>query len=95
MSNDMEYGDFIVDSSNQKHIDNLKQLQEKSLRLAEYQTPESRKEMSILKSEFGIECLKIRRKRSLLRLTFSQNKKDENLVEIKHHMELRGDNKVK
>ena len=35
-----------------------------------------------------MECLEIRRKRSLLRLMFSLNNKDENLFEIKNHMEL-------
>ena len=32
----LEYGDFIVESSNQKQIDRLEQLQEKSIRLAEF-----------------------------------------------------------
>ena len=91
----MEYGDFIVESSSKSHIDKLERLQEKSLRLAEYQSPGKKKDISILKSNFGIENLSIRRKQSLLRLMYSQSKKVENLDTINQNMILGSDKKIK
>ena len=51
--------------------------------------------MSILKNDFAIEDLKTRRKQSLLRLMYTQSKKDENIVVVNKHMKLRSDVKVK
>ena len=84
-----------MDSSNQGNIDQLEKLQEKGLRLAEYQTSENKKEIPILKCEHGIESLKTRRKRSLLRLMYSHSHKVDNLAAVKNHMRLRSDKKVK
>ena len=91
----MEYGDFIVDSALQTVIDKLERLQEKSLRLIEYQSNVNRLSMSNLKSKFKIENLETRRNRSLLRLMFTQSKKAENIKEVKEHMVLRNSTKVK
>ena len=54
--------DFVVEPSNQTNIDKLEKMQEKGLRLAEFQLPEKKKEMSTLKNVFGIEDPKTRRK---------------------------------
>ena len=70
----MEYGDFVVKSSNQIYIDKLEKMQEKGLRLATFQPPVKKREMSILKNDFAIEDLKTRRKRNLLRLMYTQSK---------------------
>ena len=91
----LEYGDFIVESSSQKNVDKLERLQEKSLRLAEFQSPEKRKEMLILKNSYAIEELYVRRQRSLLRLMYGESKHKLNLMNIKNHMTLRSDKKVK
>ena len=91
----LEYGDFIIESSNVGNIDKLERLQEKCLRLSEYQAPAKRKEMSMLKIKFRIEDLKIRRKRSLLRLMHNQSKNAVNLVQERPNMILRSDKKIK
>ena len=48
----MEYGDFVVESSSKAHIDKLERLQEKSLRLAEYHSPEKKEEYINIKINF-------------------------------------------
>ena len=91
----LEYGDFLVESSNQSNIDKLERLQGKCLRLAEYQSPGKRKEMSMLKNVYGIEELGIRRQRSLLQLMYSESKHGENQVIVNYQMTLRSDHKIK
>ena len=54
--------DFVVEPSNQTNIDKLEKMQEKGLCLAEFQSPEMKKEMSTLKNVFGIEDPKTRMK---------------------------------
>ena len=92
----LEYGDFLIDSANQKHIDNLERLQERILRVIEYESiSTNRKEMSILKNSLGIEDLSVRRKRSLLRIMYSQSKKPMNVQNDESNMTLRSSKKVK
>ena len=91
----MEYGDFIVDSAHQTVIDKLDRLQEKSLRLIEYQTKGNRMDMSNLKLKFKIENLETHRNRGLLRLMFIHSKKTGNVKNVKEHMVLRSSTKVK
>ena len=91
----LEYGDFIVESSGLVNVEKLELFQNKCLRLAEFQAPEKRKEMSNLKLKYRIEDLKIRRKRSLLRLMYIQSKCDANLCAKKNHIQLRSDGKIK
>ena len=67
----LEYGDFVMESANTTNVDKLERFQEKCLQLSEYQAPERRKEMSMLKIKFRIEDLQIRRKRNLLRLMYN------------------------
>ena len=45
----MEYGDFVVESSNQIYIDKLEKMQEKGLRLAEFQPPEKKRDVNFEK----------------------------------------------
>ena len=91
----LEYGDFIIDSSSKTSLDKLEKFQEKCLRLSEYQAPEKRTKMSILKNKYGIKDLTVRRKRSLLGLMYNQSKDHVNLMVVKHNMLLRSDCKVK
>ena len=91
----LEYGDFIIDSSNVASIDKLEQFQEKCLRLSEYQAPENRKDISILKCKYNIDDLKVRKQRSLLQLMYNQSKDFSNLSEERPYMSLRSDKKVK
>ena len=91
----MEYGDLVVDLASKKHIDKLERLQEKGLRLTEYQAPGKKNDISKLKLEFRVEDLSIRRKRSLLRLMYRQSKDDVNRDIIKKGMILRSDKKIK
>ena len=71
----LEYGDFLVDSAPQGNIEKLEKLQEKVLRLVEYQYfRANRKDMSTLKLSLKIENLETRRKRNVLRLMYDQSK---------------------
>ena len=91
----MEYGDFIVDSANQKSISKLDTLQVKAIRLTEYRTYGHRQEISKLMDFFGLEKLEIRRNRSLLRLMYNQSKVNSNVQEKNDYMTLRSSSKVK
>ena len=75
----LEYGDFIINSANQVLVDRLETLQEKAIRLSEYKSHNNRIDISKLKDAFGIEKLCIRRKRSLLKIMYSQSKVDDNI----------------
>ena len=55
----------------------------------------NRNDISKLKDTFGIENLCIRRKRSLLKLMYSQSKVDDNLQEQKDYVASRSSTKVK
>ena len=92
----VEYGDFLIDSSTQKCIDRIERLQERTVRVIEYEhLPNKRKEMSKLKSSLGIEDLAVRRKRSLLRLMYSLSKQPTNVEIATISMSLRSSKKLK
>ena len=76
----LEYGDFLIDSANQKCIDKIERLQERILRVIEYE-PESKKRklMKNLKLSMGNEDMCVKRKRSLLNEMFFQSKKAANI----------------
>ena len=88
----LEYGDFLIDSANQKCIERIERLQERIMRVIEYEPVA--KEMSKLKQFMGIEDLKVRRKRSLLRLMYSQSKNSVNIQCKEMNMSLRSSEKV-
>ena len=91
----LEYGDFFINSANQKCIDKIERLQERILRVIEYKSESKNQvEMSVLKKSTGIEDFAIRRKRSLLRLMFFQSKKSENIKIKELSMSLRSSKKV-
>ena len=76
----LEYGDFLIDSANQKCIDKIERLQERIIRVIEYEpVSENRKLMANLKLSMGIKDLSVRRKRSLLHQMYFQSKKSANI----------------
>ena len=92
----LEYGDFLIDSANQKCIDKLERLQERVVRVIEYEPlSNKRKEMSNLKISMNIDDLSVRRKRSLLRIMYSQSKQTLNVQNDESKMSLRSSKKVK
>ena len=94
----LEYGDFLVDSANQLNVEKLERLQEKVLRLVEYQKLRcNRKDILSLKLSLKIENLETRRKLNLLRLMFDQSKCTDNILENSTTltMSLRSDQNVK
>ena len=81
----LEYGDFIVGTANQNFINKLDRLQDKVVRLAEYQTYENRQDISDLMNVLGIEKLEIPRNRSLLNLMYTESKIPSNIEESKDY----------
>ena len=92
----MEYGDFVVESAYQSNISKLDKLQEKNIRLAEYQNCYlKKKDMSILQQTFAIVNLDVRRKRSLLRLMYIESNSNRNLQNENQYITLWSSNTVK
>ena len=70
-----EYVDFIFEYGSKKLVSKLDRIQERALRRIECcKKSENRKEYSILKKEYKIENLSVRRARNLLRYMFQQSK---------------------
>ena len=81
--------------SNQKCIDKIECLQERVLRVIEYEPVAiNRKEISDLKISMGIEDLVIGRKRSVLRLMYYQSKKSTNVQIKEMNISLRSSRKI-
>ena len=77
----LEYVDFIVDSGSKCLISKLDRFQDRVLRRVENCTnPESRKSYAELGKLYNIEPLRVRRKRSLLRVMYTQSKDEINIV---------------
>ena len=92
----LEYGDFLIDSANQKCIDKIDRLQDRIVRVIEYEPlSKNRKELANLKLSIGVEDLLVRRNRSLLRLMYFQSKKSINIHIKEMNMSLRSSKKVK
>ena len=75
-----DYGDFMIESGTQNKIDKLEHIQNKIVRMIEYVYDDAKREnINVLKLRYNIEKLEIRRKRSLLKIMFSQSHMIENI----------------
>ena len=92
----LEYIDFVIESSNKNCISKINKLQERALRRIEYcYNPEERLDYIELQVMYNIESLDVRRRRTLLRIMYSQSIQSENVGIITHDINLRSKNKVK
>ena len=92
----LDYVDFVIDSGSADRICNLDKLQKKAIRRIEYCTlPANRKDIDVLQDLYKIEPLKLRRKRNLVKIMFSESLKDDNLHKSNTPMQLRSANNTK
>ena len=86
----LDYVDYVIDSGSADRIRNLDNLQKKAIRRIEYcSLPENRKDTDSLQDLYKIEPLKLRRKRNLVKIMFTETLKEDNLYKSKSLMKLR------
>ena len=92
----LDYIDFVIDSGSAERIKKLDNLQRKAIRRIEYcNDREKRQNIDLLKEVYKIEDLRLRRKRNLVKIMYTQSRSAINLKESTSKMELRSANKVK
>ena len=92
----LEYVDFIVESGSEKLVSKLNRIQQRALRRVQYcKKSENRKEYSILKKEYKVENLSVRRAQNLLRYWFEQSKIEIKTVNTRSDQMLQTDKKLK
>ena len=90
------YIDFVVDSGSADRIKKLDTLQKKALRRIEYCIdPDGRQNVDSLKGRYNIEDLRLRRKRNLIKIMYSQSANMEYIKEKSNERTLRSMNKIK
>ena len=76
----LDYIDFVVESGSADRIKKLETLQKKAIRRVEYcAIPENRQNFDVLLGKYNVESLKLRRKRNLVKIMYSQSSCSENL----------------
>ena len=92
----LDYIDFVVDSGSANRIQRLDNLQNKAIRRIEYCiNAELRQDKKRLSDKYKIESLRLRRKRNLVKIIYSQSANVENLDLASSGKNLRSENKVK
>ena len=92
----LDYIYFVVESGSANRIQKLENLQKKATRRIEYCTvPENRKDINALYEKYNIENLRLRRKRNLSKIMYSQSTRVQNLKTDMVKINLRSKNKVK
>ena len=92
----LDYIDFVVDSGSCDRVQKLDRLQKKALRRIEYCiNPDDRQDTDLLMVKYNIEELRLRRKRNLVKIMYTQSKNIENLKATSVERTLRSANKVK
>ena len=92
----LDYIDFVVDSGSADRIRNLDKLQKKALRRIEYCiNPENRQDTEVLMGKFKIEDLKLRRKRNMVKIMYTQSTKAEYIETLSCDRNLRSTEKIK
>ena len=91
----LDYIDFVVESGSADRIQKLDNLQKKAIRRVEYSvTPENRQNLDVLLGKYKIECLRLRRKRNLVKIMYSQSSYILNLKIDTVKINLRSKNKI-
>ena len=86
----LDYVDYVIDSGSADRVHNLDKLQKKAMRRIEYCTlPANRKNIDTLQDLYKVEPLRLRRKRNLVKIMFTESQKDDNLHKSKTLMQLR------
>ena len=92
----LDYIDFVIDSGSADRIQRLDDLQKKATRRIEYCiVPENRRNINDLYGNYNIESLKLRRKRNLVKIIYSQSTDVQNLKIDTVKTNLRSKNKVR
>ena len=92
----LDYIDFVIESGSADRVSKINNIQKKAIRRIEYCiVPENRSDLELLKKKKGIEDLKLRRKRNMAKIMFSQSSIAENKCTNRTNMTLRSANKVK
>ena len=75
----LDYIDFVVESGLGDRIQKLDNLQKKATRRIEYcMVPENRWDINLLYEKYNIESLRLRHKRNLAKIRYSQSTKVKN-----------------
>ena len=91
----LDYIDFVVESGSADRIQKLNNLQKKAVRRVEYCTiPENRQNLDVLLEKYKIESLKLRRRRNLVKIIYSQSACSKNLKVDTVKINLRSKKKV-
>ena len=91
----LDYIDFVVESGSADRIQRLENLQKKAVRRVEYcKIPENRQNFDVLLGKYKIESLKLRRKRNLVKIMYSQSSCSKNLKIDAVKINLRSKKKV-
>ena len=91
----LDYIDFVVDSGSADRVQKLDNLRKATRRIEYCMIPENRHDINVLYEKYNIESLRLRRKRNLAKIMYSQSSKVQNLKIITTEMNLRSKNKVK
>ena len=92
----LDYIEFVVDSGSADRIQRLDDLQKKATRRKEYCiVPENRRNINDFYGNYNIESLKLRRKRILVKIIYSQSTDIQNLKIDTVKTNLRSKNKVR
>ena len=91
----LDYIDFVVESGSADRIQKLDNLQKKAIRRIEYcLIPANRQNLDVLLGKYKIECLRLRRKRHLVKIMYSQSSHVQNLKIDTVKINLRSKNKI-
>ena len=92
----LDYIDFVIDSGSADRVQRLDNLQKKVTRKIEYCiVPENRRDINDLYRSYNIESLKLRRKRNLVKIMYSQSTDVQNIKVDTIKTNLRSKSKVR
>ena len=91
----LDHIDFVIESGSVKRVNKINNIQKKAIQRIEYCIiPEDRSDLK-LHEKYGIEDLKIRRKRNMAKIVFSQSSNAESKCMSRTNMTLRSAKNVK
>ena len=92
----LDYVDFVVDSGSAEKVKKINTLERKAIRRIEYcVNTTNRQEIDVLRAKYKIEDLRLRRKRNLVKIMYSQSSDINNLKKVTTDKNLRSGNKIK
>ena len=75
----LDHIDFVIESGSADRVSKINNIQKKAIQRIEYCTvPENRSDLELLQKKYGIEDLKLWRKRNMAKIMFSQSSIAEN-----------------